>query len=96
MTVSGPRETLPSGSAQCFTPDALDDVVAAVAGDAGREPSEEKLRAAGVDPDANRARKPDKKGKEPYPRGIEETSTGWLDDESQEDIVTRDDAHQDK
>lgn len=35
--------------------DQLDDVVAAVRGDGGHEPSDEELRAAGVDPEMNRA-----------------------------------------
>jgi predicted RNase H-like HicB family nuclease len=32
----------------------LDDVVAAVENDAGRPPTDEELRAAGVDPEVNR------------------------------------------
>lgn len=35
--------------------DQLDDIVAAVRGDGGHEPSDEELRAAGVDPEMNRA-----------------------------------------
>jgi predicted RNase H-like HicB family nuclease len=32
----------------------LDDVIAAVENDAGRPPTDEELRAAGIDPDDNR------------------------------------------
>ena len=47
-------EVTAQGETRAGALDALDDVVAALSGEAGHEPTDEELRELGVDPDAAR------------------------------------------